>query len=172
MKIQNLKIEDFRIDSCPLPLSGPTCEGFMCPSGLLSENCCFCLLHLVAKLYTTLCDPREWSLPCSAVSGASQARTLVVVQCSVLSDSLWPHGQQHARLPCPSPSPQSCLNICLLSQGCCPVIMSFVVHVSFYLQSFPASGCFSVSYLHQVAKILEFQLQHQTFQWIFRTDFF
>ena len=40
------------------------------------------------------------------------------------------------------------------------------------LLSFPASRCFPVSSSHQVAKVLEFQLQHQSFQWIFRTDFF
>ena len=47
-----------------------------------------------------------------------------------------------------------------------------VVPFSFHLQSFPASGSFQwVSPSHQVAKVLEFQLQHQSFQWIFRTDF-
>ena len=65
---------------------------------------------------------------------------------SVMSNSLWPHGLQHARLPCPcSPPPESCSNICLLSQWCHPINMSFVVHFSFSLQSFPASGVFPMS---------------------------
>ena len=52
-------------------------------------------------------------------------------------------------------------------------ISSSVIPFSSCLQSFPASGSFQwVSSLHQVAKVLEFQLQHQSFQWIFRTDFF
>ena len=49
---------------------------------------------------------------------------------------------------------------------------SSVVPFSLHLQSFPASGSFKwVSSSHQVAKVLEFQLQHQSFQWIFRTIF-
>ena len=63
---------------------------------------------------------------------------------SVMSDSLWPHGLQHARLPCPSPSLGDCSNSCLLSQWCLPTISSSVI--PFYcLQSFPASGSFPVS---------------------------
>ena len=42
--------------------------------------------------------------------------------CSVVSDSLWLHGLQHARLPCPSPSPGACSNLCPLSQWCHPAI--------------------------------------------------
>ena len=40
--------------------------------------------------------------------------------CSIVSNSLWPHGLQHARLPCPSPSPEACSNSCPLSQWCHP----------------------------------------------------
>ena len=60
---------------------------------------------------------------------------------------------------------------CALSWWCHPTISSSVVPFSSCLQSFPASVSFLVSSLHQVAKILEFQLQHQSFQWILRTDF-
>ena len=91
---------------------------------------------------------------------------------SVMSNVLQPHGLQHARLPCPSPTPGACLNSCALSQWCHPTISSSVVPFSSCLQSFPASGSFLwVSSSHQVAKILELQLQHQFFHWIFRTDF-
>ena len=89
---------------------------------------------------------------------------------SVVSNSLWPHGLQHARLPCPLPSFRVCSNSCPVSQWCHPTIFSSVVPFSSCLQSFPASGSFLMSQLfHQVAKVLE--LQHQTFHWIFRTDF-
>ena len=64
---------------------------------------------------------------------------------SVVSDSLWPHGLQHARLPCPSPSPGACSNLCPLSQGYHPTISSSVVPFSSRLLSFPASGSFPMS---------------------------
>ena len=56
-----------------------------------------------------------------------------------MSDSLWPHGLQHARLPCPSPTPRACSNCCPSSQWCHPTISSSVVPFSSSLQSFPAS---------------------------------
>ena len=64
---------------------------------------------------------------------------------SVVSDSLLPHGLQHARLPCPSPTPGDYSNSCPLSQWCHPTISSSVVSFSSCLQSFPASGSFPVS---------------------------
>ena len=64
---------------------------------------------------------------------------------SVVSNSLWPHGLQHARLPCPSPIPRACSNLCPLSQWCYPTISSSVVPFSSHLQSFPASGSFQMS---------------------------
>ena len=56
-----------------------------------------------------------------------------------MSNSLWPHGLQHARLSCPSPSPKACSNSCPLSQWCHPTISSSVIPFSSCLQSFPAS---------------------------------
>ena len=82
------------------------------------------------------------------------------------------HGLQHTRPPCPSPTPGVYSNSCPLSWWCPPTISSSVIPFSSCLQSFPTKGPFRwVSSLHQVAKVLEFQLQHQSFQWIFRTDF-
>ena len=95
----------------------------------------------------------------------------VQFSCSVMSDSLWSHGLQQARLPCPSPTHGACSNSCSSSQWCHPTISSSVIPFSCYLKSFPALGSFLVSSLHQVAKVLEFQLQHQSFQQIFRADF-
>ena len=64
---------------------------------------------------------------------------------SVVSNSLQPHGLQHARPPYPSPSPRARSNPCPLSQWCLPTISSSVVPFSSCLQSFPASGSFQVS---------------------------
>ena len=60
-------------------------------------------------------------------------------------DSLQPHGLQHTRPPCPSPTPGVCSNSCPLSQWCHPTISSSVVPFSSSLQSFPASGSFHMS---------------------------
>ena len=67
--------------------------------------------------------------------------------CSVLSNSLRPRGLQHARLPCPSPTPTVYSNSCPLSPWCHPTILSSVIPFSFCLQSFPASGSFQMSQL-------------------------
>ena len=64
---------------------------------------------------------------------------------SVMSDSLRSHGPQHARLPCPSPTPGVYPNSCPLSQWCHPTISFSVIPFSSCLQSFPASGPFPVS---------------------------
>ena len=91
---------------------------------------------------------------------------------SVMSDSLQPHGLQYARLPCPSPTPRACSNSCPLNLWCDPTISFSVIPFSSCLQSFPASEFFQgVSSSHQVTILLEFQLQHPSFQWTFRTDF-
>ena len=66
---------------------------------------------------------------------------------SVVSDSLWPHKLQHARPPCPSPTPRVHSNPCPSSQWCHPTISSFVIPFSSCPQSFPASGSFPISQL-------------------------
>ena len=66
---------------------------------------------------------------------------------SVVSGSLQPHGPQHARPPCPSPTPRVYSNSCPLSQWCHPTISSSVIPFSSCLQSFPASGSFPMSQL-------------------------
>ena len=66
---------------------------------------------------------------------------------SVMSSSLCLHGMQHARLPCPSPTPRVYSNSCPLSQWCHPTISSSVVPFSSCLQSFPASGSFQMGQL-------------------------
>ena len=66
---------------------------------------------------------------------------LLLFSCSVVSNSLWPHGLQHARLSYPSPTPGVSSNSCPLSRWCHSTISSSVTPFS-CLQSFPASGCF------------------------------
>ena len=150
---------------------------------------------------------------------------------SVMSNSLWPHGLQHARLPCPSPTSGAYSNSCPLSQWECSISIyryssivcesevkvkllsrvqlfvtpSTAAHQAslsitnswsllklmsiesvvpsnhlilchpLFLPHFNLSqhqGLFQlVNSSHQVAKVLELQLQHKSFQWIFRTDF-
>ena len=64
---------------------------------------------------------------------------------SVVSDSLWPHGLQRARLPCTSPSPGACSNSCPLSLWCHPTTSSSAIPFFSCFQSFPASGSFQMS---------------------------
>ena len=71
--------------------------------------------------------------------------TSVKFSLSIMSDSLWPHGLQHARPPCPSPTPRLYSNSCQLSQWCHPAISSCVIPFSSCPQSLPASGSFPMS---------------------------
>ena len=86
-----------------------------------------------------LCSPRQ--------VGGLLGFSSVQFSYSVVSNSLRPHGLQHARFPCPSPTPGVYSNSCLLSQWCHPNISSSVVPFSSCLQSFPASGSFPMSQL-------------------------
>ena len=81
----------------------------------------------------------------------------------VSSDSSRPHGLQHDRLPCPSLSPRVCSDSCPLSQWCYPIVSSPAAHSLFAFNLSQHQGVFKwVSSLHQVAKVLEFHLQHQS----------
>ena len=81
---------------------------------------------------------------------------------SAVYDSLRPYETQHARPPCPSPTPGVHPNPCPSSWWCHPTILSSVIPFSSCPQSFPDQGLFKwVSSSHQVAKVLGFQLQHQ-----------
>ena len=79
---------------------------------------------------------------------------------------IWCHGLQHARLPCPALSSGVCSNSCLVSWWCHPVISSSISPFYSCPQPFQNQGLFQwVGASHQVAKVLEFQLQHQSFQY-------
>ena len=110
----------------------------------------------------------EWcqqSVQLSSVQFSSVAQS-----CPTLCN---PMDCSNSRLPCPPLSPEAYSNSCPLRRWCHPTISSSAIPFSSCLQSFPASGLsqwVSSSNEHQVAKILELQLQHQSFQWIFRID--
>ena len=72
---------------------------------------------------------------------------MLLFSSSDVSESLWTHGLQHARLPCPSLSPGVCSNSCPLSPWCHPTISSSVAPFPSCLQSSPASGAFPMSWL-------------------------
>ena len=114
-------------------------------------------------------DPLEEGMATHSVflPGEFHGRSVSSVQFShpVVSDSLRPHESQHARPPCPSPTPRVYPNPCPSSWWCHPAISSSAVPFSSCPQSFPALGSFPMSNsLHEVAKVLEIQLQHQSFQ--------
>ena len=71
----------------------------------------------------------------------------VQIRCSLMSNSLQPHGLQYARPPCTSPGPRVYSNSCPLSQSCHPTTSSSIIPFSSCLQSFPASGSFPLSQL-------------------------
>ena len=77
-------------------------------------------------------------------------RRLLLFSCYVVSDSLQPHGLQHARLLCPSLSPRVCSNSCPLNWGCQSTISSSVAPFPSCPQSFPASGSFPISLLFTI----------------------
>ena len=97
---------------------------------------------------------------------------LVQFSRSVMSDSLWPHGLKHARLPCASPTPGACSNSCPLSWWCYPTIHTLLSASPPAFNLPQHQGLFQwISSSHQAAKLLELHLQHHSFQWIFQDLF-
>ena len=88
----------------------------------------------------------EHKLPSFSCASSYSCFSLIQFSRSVVSDSLWPHGPQHTRHPCPSPTPGVYSNSCPLSRWSHPTISSSVVPFSSHLQSCPASGSFPVSW--------------------------
>ena len=103
------------------------------------------VVHGVAKSQTLLSDWTE--LNCRWYVCRCQRRSQLLSSHSVVSDCLRLHELQHARLPCPSPTPRAYPNSCPLSQRCHSTISSYVIPFSSCLQSFPASGFFQMSQL-------------------------
>ena len=108
----------------------------------------------------------------------------VQFSCSVVSISFWSHELQHARPPCPSPTPGVHLgvgDVHWVSDGLMPMMKLMSIEsvmpsnhlIPCHPLLLPLSVCssFRVISSHQVAKVLALQFQHQSFQWIFRVDF-
>ena len=98
--------------------------------------------HLSLNEGDGICDilPKEKARVCPYMNMILLISS-VRFSCLVMSDSLWTHGLQNARPPCPLPTPRVYPNPCPLSQWCHPTIS--VVPISYCLQSFPALGVFS-----------------------------
>ena len=92
-----------------------------------------------------MCFPQSVQIRCTtkAITKGKQRYCCWVAK----SSSFWPHGLQHTRLLCPPLSPGVCSNSSPLSQWCHPTISSSVAVFSFWLQSFPASGSFPMSWV-------------------------
>ena len=103
----------------------------------ISLSGCTTVYLSICQLKDILVASKFWQLWLSSVQFSH----------SVVSDSLWPHEPQHARSPCPSPTPGVHPSPCPLSQWCHPTISSSVVPFSSHLKSFPASGSFPMSQL-------------------------
>ena len=89
----------------------------------------------------------------------------------VVSNSLRLHGQQHTKPLFPSPSPEVCPSSCPLHRWCRPAILSLTPLSPVSLNLSEHQELFQwVSCLHQMTKILELQLRHQSFQWLFRVN--
>ena len=101
----------------------------ICPKGGLLDHMVLLFLIFLKNLHTVL----------------EMAISSVQFSHSIISDSLQPHGLQHARLLCPSPTPRVYSSSCPLSRWCHPTILSSVIPFSFCLQSFPVSGSFQMS---------------------------
>ena len=119
----------------------------------------------------------RWSLPPQGSAGKSSCLFLLAkfitsaqFSLSVVSDSLWPHGLQRTRPPCPSPTPRVYSDLCPSSRWCHPATSCAVPFSC--LQSFPASGSFPVSQLFTSGgQSIGVSASASVLQWIFRTDF-
>ena len=133
-------------------------------------------LHVITVLYSSVACFQPLSIMAILQPTTLQALkgNILISQfsCSVVSDSLWPHGLQHSRIPCPSPTPQACSIPCPSSQWCHPTISSSVIPFSSQLQSFPASGSFPVSQFFALGgQSIGVSASASVLPWIFRTDF-
>ena len=137
--------------------------GFQRGKAVIEMKTFFCLFHFCFFLFlsqthththTQFPSPHSFGyMTVSEVSGCQYLLSIITkfssVQFShsVVSDSLLPHELQHARPPCPSPTPRVYPNSCPLSRWCHPTISSSVIPFSSCPQSFPTSGYFQMSQL-------------------------
>ena len=139
------------------------------PMSIMGTRCADCCtienLHII--LQSDLSVP--WFLICKWINCST---LLLLFNWALVSNSLRPHGLQHGQLPCLSLSSGVCSNSCPLSWWCYPTISSYIAPSPPALDLSQHQSLFQwVGYSYHVAKLLELQLQHQSFQWI-RVDFF
>ena len=134
----------------PALTEAPSHPGFLCFKVSLVHHCIpYIVVQLLShvQLLATL-----WTAACQVSLSFTTSQSLhqfssVQFSCSVVSNCLQPHGLQHARPPCPSPTPGVHPNSYSLSRWCHPTISSSVGPFSSCPQSFPASGSFPMSQL-------------------------
>ena len=114
----------------------------------MSSN--FSLIHIITsieRLWGTFMLIQTYIRLGEYTAKCQQCISLLLFSCSVVSNSLQPHGLQHGRLPCPSVSPGVSSDSCPLSQWCHPTILTSFIPFSSCPQSFPASETFLMSWL-------------------------
>ena len=119
----------------------PSCWGTIPDISLCWPSGAIVLKEIPTSLQGWIASLPIVSISCQCTSCEVQFYS-VQFSCSAVSNSLKPHGLQHARPPCPSPTPGVHSNSCPLSQWCHPTISSSVFPFSSCLQSFPTSGSF------------------------------
>ena len=127
--------------SLPIGTSQPT---LVPPSSALSQSWC---LGTWTMKFTTQTGTFLRIKQISVHYNHQDKRYLSLFSHSVVSNSLWPHGRQQPRHPCPLLFPGACSNSCPLSWWCLPTISSSVISISSCLQSFPTPGSFLMSQL-------------------------
>ena len=106
-----------------------------------------CLCQGLSNIHRQVCLGLLWGHSSFHMSPGAHKILFVQFSCSVMFDSLQPHGLQHATLPCPSPPPGGYSNSCPLSQWCYPTVSFFVVPFS-HLQHFSVRVFSNESVLH------------------------
>ena len=116
-------------------------------------------------------DFLQWSHQGSSFTTQKVCFLMLLFSHTAVSNSLWPHGLQHARLPCPLPSPRVCSNSCPLNWWCPPTISSCcpLLSLSIFrsIRVFASESALCI----RLPKVLELQQQYESFQWVFRVDF-
>ena len=136
-----LEAKTLKLVACPPPgnLPDPEIQPASPRSTALAGSICIMYMYIYVYMYYSICIWQK-----VYVLGVWDTYSAQFSH-SVVSNSLQPHGLQHTRLPCPSPTPRACSNSCPLTLWYHPTISSSVVPFSSHLQSVPASGSFSVS---------------------------
>ena len=153
-----------------LPIGVTTDDQLVGQGVALSPILAFSFLIILGSISTVVMSPPPQSQGWTVVV-LSPSQSSVQFCRSVVSDSLRPHGLQHARPPCPSSTPRVYSNSCPLSQWCIQPSHPLLSPSPPVLNLSQHQGLFKwVSSSHQVDEVLEFQLQHQSLQWTPRAD--